>query len=407
MSSILTVGALLLSSQAFAQDEQAAAAEPGTPSSAEDAQLGELRERVRLLERSVDDLRGAAEVAPSEIPLDLQTRFRGYGAVNLNYLEEYKVLSFALDEVIFQYTANLDRKMTVNTEISFEPERESVAIGIEQLELILAPKPYFQVSAGAFHLPLSPWAVTASQGAYRYLPTAVPEALEEEPGEEQLPIDQTGLQLRGLVPVGFWQLSYSFAATNGRAPDPGVSPQQLDFGNGKALLGRVALQSPAGFQVGVGGYTDLVDVHDHTAAGGSEHDDEEEIEAATVIDDARETILGASAVWQGGPVELSAEAYFTIHGYEGETYQSVTAFAILGVPVNKTTPYVMVDFIQVDPADPVYAWFNTTGPELESFVGVRHELGLHLALKSQLEVAYELDSQTWGWGLQGQLAAGF
>ena len=100
MSSILTVGVLLLSSQAFAQDEQAAAAEPGTQSSAEDAQLGELRERVRLLERSVDDLRGAAEVAPSEIPLDLQTRFRGYGAVNLNYLEEYKVLSFALDEVI-------------------------------------------------------------------------------------------------------------------------------------------------------------------------------------------------------------------------------------------------------------------------------------------------------------------
>jgi hypothetical protein len=112
-------------------------------------------------------------------------------------------------------------------------------------------------------------------------------------------------------------------------------------------------------------------------------------------------------VWQGGPVELNAEAYVTVHGYEGETYQSVTAFAILGIPVNKTTPYVMLDYIKVDPADPVYAWFNTTGPELETCVGFRHELGLHLALKSQVEIAYELDSQTWGWGLQGQLAAGF
>ena len=407
MSAILTVGALLLSSPAYAQDGQAAAAAPDDPSSDEDAQLGELRERVRLLERSVDDLRGAAEVAPSEIPLDLQTRFRGYGAVNLNYLEEYKVLSFALDEVVFQYTANLDRKMTINTEISFEPEEESLAIGVEQLELILAPKPWLQVSAGAFHLPLSPWAVTASQGAYRYLPTAVPEALEEEEFEEQLPIDQTGLQLRGLVPVGFWQLSYSLAATNGRAPDPGVAPQQLDFGNGKALIGRVAIQSPAGFQLGVGGYTDLVDVHDESQLTGEEKDEDEVIAVKTVIDDARETILGASAVWQGGPVELSAEAYLTVHGYEGQTYQSFTAFAILGVPVNKTTPYVMVDYIKVDPTDPVYAWFNRTGPELETFLGVRHELGLHLALKSQLEIAYELDSQTWGWGLQGQLAAGF
>lgn len=398
MPSLLPMFVLSLSSPAAAQEEAPVA---------EEAQLSELRERVRLLERSVDELRGAAEVAPSEIPLDLQTRFRGYGAVNLNYLEEYKVLSFQLDELVFQYTANLDRKMTVNTEISFEPEEESLAVGIEQLELILAPKPYFQVSAGAFHLPLSPWAVTASQGAYRYLPTAVPEALEEEEFEEQLPIDQTGLQLRGLVPVGFWQLSYSLAATNGRAPDPGVPAQQLDFGDGKALMGRLAIQSPAGFQVGVGGYTDLVDVHDESRLTGDEKDEDEVLAVKTVIDDARETILGASAVWQGGPVELSAEAYLTVHGYEGETYQSVTAFAILGVPVNKTTPYLMLDYINVDPADPVYAWFNTTGPELETFVGFRHELGLHLALKSQVEIAYELDSQTWGWGLQGQLAAGF
>lgn len=398
MPSLLPMFVLSLSSPAAAQEEAPVA---------EEAQLSELRERVRLLERSVDELRGAAEVAPSEIPLDLQTRFRGYGAVNLNYLEEYKVLSFQLDELVFQYTANLDRKMTVNTEISFEPEEESLAVGIEQLELILAPKPYFQVSAGAFHLPLSPWAVTASQGAYRYLPTAVPEALEEEEFEEQLPIDQTGLQLRGLVPVGFWQLSYSLAATNGRAPDPGVPAQQLDFGDGKALMGRLAIQSPAGFQVGVGGYTDLVDVHDESRLTGDEKDEDEVLAVKTVIDDARETILGASAVWQGGPVELSAEAYLTVHGYEGETYQSFTGFAILGVPVNKTTPYVMVDFISVDPADPVYAWFNNTGAELESFLGVRHELGLHLALKSQVEIAYELDSQTWGWGVQGQLAAGF
>jgi hypothetical protein len=84
MPSLLPMLVLSLSSPAAAQEEA-----PVT----EEAQLGELRERVRLLERSVDELRGAAETAPSEIPLDLQTRFRGYGAVNLNYLEEYKVLS--------------------------------------------------------------------------------------------------------------------------------------------------------------------------------------------------------------------------------------------------------------------------------------------------------------------------
>jgi hypothetical protein len=250
---------------------------------------------------------------------------------------------------MLQYTANLDRKMSINTEISFEPEEHDVSVGIEVLEIAIAPTPAVHIAAGQFHLPLSPWAVTASQGAFRYLPTAVPEALAEEAGEEFLPIDQLGLQLRGQVALGFWQFSYAAAASNGRAPDPGSASQQFDFNNSKALTGRVAIQSPGGFSVGAGGYYDVIDVHDETLLDGTEAEEDEEFAKKTVIDDATETIVGASVGWQGGPVELAAEI----------------------------------------------------------LPGFRYDLGLRLAYKTQVEIAYELDSQSWGWGVQAQLAAGF
>lgn len=379
------------------------------PAAAQEAPAGEIeemRQRLRATEMAIDELRGTAEASTAEIPLDLQMRLRGYTAVNLNYLEEWSVLGFSLDETIFQYQANLDRFIALNTEVSFEPGEHGVEVGLEWAEILVRPTPAFQMSAGAFHLPTSPWAITASQGAYRYLPTAIPEALEEAEAEEFLPIDQLGLQFRGQVPIGFWQFTYAAAATNGRAPDPGVPAHQLDFNNPKALIGRVGIASPGGLQVGAGAYYDIMDVHDESLIDGTE-DEDESLEKRTIIDDASETILSGYVNTQGGALEISSEVHATIHGYEGESWTSLTAFAIVGVPVDKTTPYFMVDYVNVDPADPIYAVFNQTGPELELFPGFRYELGIHVAFKSQVEIAYELDSESWGWGVQAQLAAGF
>lgn len=391
----------LMMGAALAQDSAPADA------AASEEDVKALRERVRLLEKAVDELRGAEEVVQEEIPLDLETRIHGYAAINLNYLEERKVLGFALDEMMFQYTANLDRKMTINTEFSLEPEEHEVDVGIEAMEIAINARPQLQVVAGAFHLPLSPWAVTASQGSYRYLPSAVPEALEEQANEEYLPIDQVGVQLRGTAPIGFWQLSYVGAVTNGRAPDAGSSPQWLDFDNNKALVGRIAIQAPNGLQLGVGGYYDRMDVHDESIelAEGEEADDY--FDYKTLYDGVPEIIGGASVVWQGGPVELHSELYTTIHQVDGESYQSYCAFAVVGLPFGKVTPYLMGDLVIVDPDDPVYQIYDQTGPELEVLPGVRVDLGLHLAWKTQVEVAYELDSDSFGWGLQSQLAAGF
>ncbi len=388
-----------------------ALAQEGDPASQGTApreeELQALRERVRILEKAVDDLRGADSVVQEEIPLDLETRIHGYAALNLNYLEERKVLGFAVDEMMFQYTANLDRKMTVNTEFSLEPEEHGVDVGIEAMELSINARPAAQLAAGAFHLPISPWAVTASQGSYRYLPTAVPEALEEEAGEEYLPIDQVGVQLRGTIALGFWQLSYVGAVANGRAADAGASPQWLDYDNEKAWMGRVALQAPNGLQVGVGGYYDLMDVHDEsmTLAEGEEADDF--FDYKTLYDGVPELIATASVVWQGGPVELHSELYTTLHEVEGQRYQSYCGFVVVGLPLDKTTPFLMGDIVLVDPDDPVYQIFDGTGPELEILPGVRYDVGLHLAFKAQAEIAYEFDSDSFGWGLQAQLAAGF
>lgn len=382
----------------------AAAAEETPPPADTDTQA--IRERMRLLEKAVDELRGTSDAAPTEIPLDLETRLRVYGALNLNRLHEQPRVGFNIDEVVFQYAANLDRKMTANVEVSFEPEEHAVAVGIEAMELVVSPSQAFQLSGGQFHLPLSPWAVTASQGAFRYLPVAVPHVIGEEAGEEFLPVDQVGLQVHGTVPVGFWQIGYAVAATNGRAPDPGSVAQQLDFNDFKALIGRVSVQAPSGISLGGGAYYDLVDVHDESLLQGGETF-EEEVEAKTVIDDAGELFVGGSLGWQGGPVELGVEGYLAQHTVEGASYSSTSGFVLLGVPVDRTTPYTMVEWFVIDPDDPVYAVFDTVESEVEAHVGVRYDLGLRLAVKAQLEIGHELESQETGVGGTLQLAAGF
>ena len=85
---------------------------PARAADADEKELAELRERIRALEKAIDEQRGISD-APAEIPLDLTTRINAYGAITLAQHEEQPILGFSLDELIFQYTANLDRKMTM------------------------------------------------------------------------------------------------------------------------------------------------------------------------------------------------------------------------------------------------------------------------------------------------------
>ncbi len=361
----------------------------------EDKEVAALRERVRLLEKAVDDLRGTSGGGLTDIPLDLETRINGYGAISLQRHEESPQLSFILDELVFKYTANLDRKLTFTTEFSLEAEEQAVNVGIETLEIGINVVPAFQVVAGGFHLPLSPWAVTASQGAYRYLPVEIPEGLVEEEGKEFLPIDQVGVQARGTIPVGFWQLGYAAGVTNGRSPYAGATSAWGDETDLKTVLGRIYVQSPGGLQVGAGVY----------------YEPQMVVEAVGDIVEVQgsELIAGASIDWQGGPVDLRSEGYMTIHTVDGESHTSYTAFVVLGVPIKRTTPFVVVDFVSVDGADPLYAVHDPGGePEVEFVAGLRYEVGLHLALKGQFDIAVDpTGNNPVGAGGQLQLAAGF
>lgn len=394
--------ACLIALAPIAHAQDPAPSEP--PPSAEDE---ELRQRVRTLERALDELRGNTETTQTEIPLDLEMRLRAYTAVNINYLDEEQILAFNVDEIMFQYTANLDRKMTINMETAFEVEEHGMDVGLEALEIVLAPRPQLQVVAGAFHLPLSPWASTASQGAFRYLPTAVPGALKEELGREFLPIDQLGFQLRGRVPVGLWQFSYGASVTNGRAPDPGTAAQVFDVNNFKALMGEASLRAPSGFSVGLGGYYDLLDVHDESLLDGTEAPGPEEYAKETVVDDGVESFVTVNADWHGGPVELSSEFYLMLHNIEGERYTNFTGFFLVGVPIDRTTPFFMLDTVHVAPDDLIYAYYDPAGTEVEFVPGVRYDLGLRVSLKAEMEAAYHIDESEWELGAQAQIAAGF
>ncbi len=387
----------------------ALAAPFAVPAYAEDqsAEDIEVRERLRLIERAIDDLRGLSHTEATEIPLDLDARIRVYTAVDFLKAEELGVLQYQIEESMLQFTANLDRKMSVNTEFSFEPTEHEVVIGLEAMELQVNVTPGLSVSAGAFHNPLSTWAITASQGAYRYLPVFVPTILIEEEAHEYLSIDQTGAQIRFLQPAGFWQLGLLGAVTNGRSPDPGASSQAGDWENGKAVIGRASLQAPNGLLFTVGGSYDAMNVHDESIVVEPTGNAYNDALGRTIFQKVPEIVFAGNIVWQGGPVELDVEFYPVLHKVEGVTYTNFSGFAVVGVPIQKTTPYVMFDYLSIDEDDPIYAVYMTEPSRFDITTGFRQELGLHLALKGEVELDVPIGNNEFGWHAQTQLSAGF
>jgi len=391
-------------------------AQPGPPAATE-AEVQALRERLREMERQVDAVTAAANASQSstkEIPLDLETRVHGYASVNMS-IDHPEPLGFTLGDLVFTYSANLDRRYSFYSELAFEPGETGVAVDIEVVELRMQFTPAFGLMAGRTHAPYSYWASVALHGPFRFTPTGNPQviALEDE-GGGWMPIHLAGLYAQGTVNPGFWQLSYVVGVTNGRSPILGGIAQSGDWSWSKAVTGRLWLQSPGGLLLGLTGYHDMVDPG--VLADGPVFEDGEDLSESALDGVIREDIVGLNVVWQGSRVEFSSEAYLIQHQARGDDpVTNFGGYALLGYGINRATPYLMLDTMFVQGDDPLYSRAGEVASKKKASLGLRYDLGLRLAVKAQADafihttydVATSTEEVAQAGGGRIQLDAGF
>jgi|GEM_PF-4138228 len=407
----------MLSYVLFLAAASVAHAEDSDDDGSEEQTVQELRERLRALEQQIDELRQAqASVEEEEVPLDLETQVHGFAAVKLDSYDAQPA-GFALDELVFTYSANLDRKYTFYTELAFEPGEDTVVVDIEQVQLTLQFDDAFGLFVGRMHAPHSWWAMKAFHGSYRYLPVSTPEVLAlEDHGGGYIPMHQTGVFLNGAVPLGLSRFLYILGTSNGRSPLIGGIAQSGDWGWGKAVTGRFTLEAPSGLMVGVGGYYDLVDP-------GAAVEELGEI-GLVIPDTMSEAIGGYHVIYDSRALYFASEAYAIVQNLEGDTGGlSYGGYLLVGPHIKKTTPYLNVDVLNFAPESGLVKSGSAPSVERKAGIGVRHDFALRAALKFQVDaiqnqefheeldtdgaVVYTDPEDELGLGVHMQLAAGF
>ncbi|RME22584.1 MAG: hypothetical protein D6798_15425 [Deltaproteobacteria bacterium] len=378
-------GALPTAASSASSDTSTASAD----GAACDAEVEALRNRVRALEQAIDELeQDESGPAITEVPLDLETRINGWGAITLENYEGQPV-GFRLDEMVLRYAANLDRRMQFSSEVAFEPAELGVNLDVETMELTIRAHEALRITAGRVHLPISYWAGTAFHGAYRFLPVSPPKVLAlEDDGGGFMPMHLTGVELTGTMPVGFWTANYAVGTANGRSPYVGGIAQAGDWSWGKAVYGRFWIESPGGLLVGVGGYYDDVD------PGDAPPDSD-----LALLPRFTETIGTVQLVYTG-VIDFRTEHFVFMH----DDAVNVGGYAILGVPVGSTTPYLGAEYVELDDTSPLIAIGGQESEE-KGYLGIRYDLGLRIALKLQGDVIHQ-GGDVGGAG-HVQLAAGF
>ncbi len=405
---------------ALAQEVDSAEESAGAEDSADDQteqELEALRLRLRTVERLLDELRAAESADASEateIPLDLDTHVHGYATASAD-IYEGAPLGFSLGDLVFTYAANLDRRYSFYSELAFEPTETGVDVDIEVVEMGMQFTPAFGIMAGRTHAPYSYWSSVALHGPFRFTPVSNPEVIAlEDDGGGWMPIHLVGVFARGSFSPGFWPLSYVIGVNNGRSPILGGIAQSGDWGWGKAITGRLWLESPSGLLIGLGAHHDNIDPG--ALADGPVIEDGEDLSASALDGTVREDIAGLNVVWLGARAEIATEAYLIQHQAQGEAaVNNYGGYFLVGYSLKQLTPYAVVDVVQATGKDPLYQRAGEVNAEQKTSLGLRYDVGLRLAAKLQGDLINEVEYEPGAavgdayqsYGMHLQLDAGF
>jgi hypothetical protein len=135
-------------------------------------------------------------------------------------------------------TARLSDKVSVIGDLLLTSNADnSIGVDVERLFLKYRQNQYFSATVGRIHTDIGYYNTAFDRGEYFQTPIGRPVMYEFDDQGGFLPMQDLGVSINGEIPSGKLNLKYVFEVTNGRAYGANVEPAQnnVDLNNGKAV----------------------------------------------------------------------------------------------------------------------------------------------------------------------------
>lgn len=273
--------------------------------------------------------------------LDAPARLMLFGEATFTETERELPDGFSLGQVVGHLNATLAPRLLVFAEGTLTPTGGSPAATLERLIVRYDHRDWLKVSVGRYHTPISWWNTAYHHGSWLQTSIARPRMVRY--GTPLVPVHFNGLLAEGTGHTGPLIIGYEAGVGNGRQGNPALPGDAGDDDGSLALVGGLRLRTLAipGAQVGVNLYADNVDAP---------------------LGDVDERILSGHVAFQR-QIELIAEYMLIRHSREAaaaaeDEFDTSAWYVHLGYRLPPSLlglrPYVRVERIDPDPADP--AW---------------------------------------------------
>jgi hypothetical protein len=378
----------------FALATPAFAQQAPTASASQQEMNSQLLDRIRALEKQVQELQGrpvAVSVpAPAAVPEPVpepptvnevapRLHFNVFGDVGYEATDRKAVTSntFEIGSLDLFMTARLSDKVSLLGEVLFIPtDDNSISADVERLLLQYRQNDYFGFGIGRYHTSIGYYNTAFHQGAWFETAIARPfmYAFDDEGGF--LPLQEVGLTTYGRIPSGKLGLNYVAEIGNGRNQLLGGEPAQnaSDQNNGKSFNIELFARPSRipDLQLGFSVYHDYVTFSDNI-----NHD---------------ELITTAHAVYINSKYEFLNEAMLVRHA-ESSTgtpgiFHTPGFYTQFSRAFAKYRPYFRYQYINAGVDEPIYG-DPTDGPVVGRrngpTAGIRYDFNQHAAFKLQYD----------------------
>jgi len=365
-----------------------AAQQAPNSSSASQADMNQLLDRLHELEKQVEQLKTQVAAAPAPEPPAVETppvhtvnnrlNLNVFGDVGFEATDRKGVSNtFEIGSLDLFMTSHLSEKVSVLGELLFISSSDnSISPDVERLLLQYHHNDYLTAGIGRFHTAIGYYNTAYHQGAF--FETAIGRpfmyAFDDEGGF--LPLQEVGITASGKIPSGSLGLHYVTEVGNGRDHLLGGEPAQnaQDSNNGKSV--NVALFArpswAPGLQTGFSIYHDYITFSDNI--------------------NHSELISTVHAVYQNLQYEFLTEAMLVRHqgsstGGPG-VFHTPAFYTELSRRLGSYRPYFRYQYINAGVNEPIYgdpADGEVVGRRNGPSLGLRYDFSEHAAFKLQYD----------------------
>lgn len=281
---------------------------------------------------------------------------------------------FSIEVVDLLMTSALTERFSVLAETTFEAQEEGgFVLEVERLLLKYRASDEFTVSAGRFLTSIGYWNTRYHHGEWLQTSIDRPEVLDFEDDTGMLPTSNVGVSFKGAFYMDRAAVDYTFEIANGLGPTPAVPQVELDANDAKAVNLAIGVEptSVPGLRLGGGFYFDKIPENTDASLG-------------NVHGEIDERITSLFCAYNDIDWETMGEYFWIDQEEAGVSADSSGWYVQVGRHYGDWTPYVRVDAVNRSDQN---TYFDTADDGFTHAIGVRRDLGKHVALTLQYEHA--------------------